>query len=243
MPADTAEPLAPATEVAAPSLTAELGDARAAAVAEERGGHEIKLNFINQSNDRNNSSVVIFGKNVATSFDELAVAWQVIKNCGQGWNHPFTYPMDNQVSVSDSHGNHAPRLLATSGQSFSAQSSVSGDALQLSGVSNSPAEVQVRNDLLQGAINANIYKAGKLLATRTSVAPGQKAVFQFKPTIWIGVASQVEEGEVLNSAIISDINTEISLLGIASADIIMTGGGPGPNSTPFQFNLQNVVYA
>lgn len=243
MPADTAEPLAPATEVAAPTDVHEGSAAHNATVVSGGGGHEIKLNFINQSNDRNNSSIVIFGKNVATSFDEFAVAWQVIKNCGQGWNHPFTYPMDNQVSVSDSHGNHAPRLLATSGQAFSALTSSSGDTLQLSGVSNSPAEVQVRNDLTVGALNANIYKAGKLLATRTSVAPGQKAVFQFKPTIWIGVASQVEEGEVINSAIISDINTEISLLGIASADIVMTGGGPGQNSTPFQFTLQNVVYA
>ena len=44
----------------------------------------------------------------------------------------------------------------------------------------------------------------------------------------------------MNSAIISNINTELSLLGIASADIVMTGGGPGPNSTPFQFTLENV---
>ena len=43
------------------------------------------------------------------------------------------------------------------------------------------------------------------------------------------------------SAVVSNINTEISLLGIASADIVMTGGGPGANSTPFAFSLQNVV--
>ncbi|MBT9441299.1 MAG: hypothetical protein IV087_05435 [Acidovorax sp.] len=45
----------------------------------------------------------------------------------------------------------------------------------------------------------------------------------------------------MNSAIISNINTELSLLGIASADIVMTGGGPGANSTPFAFNLENIV--
>ena len=71
--------------------------------------------------------------------------------------------------------------------------------------------------------------------------PWQKAVFEFKPTIWIGVASQVVQGQVMNSAIISNINTELSLLGIASADIVMTGGGPGANSTPFAFNLENIV--
>jgi hypothetical protein len=47
----------------------------------------------------------------------------------------------------------------------------------------------------------------------------------------------------MDSAIISNIDTEISLLGLASADIIMTGGGPGQNSTPFEFQLANVVMA
>jgi hypothetical protein len=59
--------------------------------------------------------------------------------------------------------------------------------------------------------------------------------------LFIGVVSQVEEGEVMNSAILSDINTELSLLGIQSADIVMTGGGAGPQATPFEFTLENVV--
>jgi hypothetical protein len=41
----------------------------------------------------------------------------------------------------------------------------------------------------------------QLVVTRTQVAPGLKAVFQFQPRIWIGVVSQVGQGEVLNSAI------------------------------------------
>ena len=45
--------------------------------------------------------------------------------------------------------------------------------------------------------------------------------------IWIGVVSQIEQGQVMNSAILSDINTEISLLGISRADIVMRGGGAG----------------
>ena len=41
----------------------------------------------------------------------------------------------------------------------------------------------------------------------------------------------------------SDVNSEIGLLGVQSADIVMTGGGVGPNATPFKFSLENVVYA
>ncbi len=204
---------------------------------------DIKLNLINNSNDRNNSRIVIFQKNEATSFEELSVAWRVINNLGQGWHHPFTYPMAMTISASDSWGNFSAQKTAENGQQFEVVRDPSGDILKYGGAASSPNEVEVLNALGQGAINANVYRDGKLLAAKTAIAPGQKAVFQFRPTLWIGVASQVEEGKVMNSAILSEINTELSLFGIASADIVMTGGGPGPNSSPFEFTLQNIQYA
>lgn len=204
---------------------------------------DIKLNFINDSNDVNNSEIVIFAKNVAADIQEMPVAWQVIKNCGQGDNHPFVYPMATQVGASDSWGNYTPLLNAANGQQFAMALEASGDVLRYNGQTSSPNQIEVLNSLQQGAINAGIYKSGKLYAQATSIAPQQKSVFQFKPTIWIGVASQVLEGDVMNSAIISSINTELSLLGLSSADIVMTGGGAGASATPFEFNLTNVVYA
>jgi hypothetical protein len=204
---------------------------------------DIQLNFINHSNDVNNSEVVIFQKNLATGAGALAVAWLVIKNCGQGDNHPFVYPFDTMVGAGDSWGNYTPQMLAQNGQMFAMSHTPSGDELAYHGPSTSPTEVQVLNALPMGVISADAYKAGRLLATKTGISPQQKAAFRFDPTIWIGVVSQVQEGSVMNSAIMSSINTELSLLGIASADIVMTGGGPGPKATPFQFSFENVVYA
>ncbi len=200
----------------------------------------IELNFVNNSNDENNSEVVIFQKNVASNFDELAVAWKVIKYCGQGDHHPFVFTFSTQVRASDSYGNYTSELDAANGQLFQMSLTSADDRLAAAGSGSSGTEIQVLNNMARGAINANIYKAGKLLATKTSIAPQQKAVFEFKPTIWIGVASQVEQGQAMNSAIISSINTELSLLGVASADIVMTGGGPGPNAAPFAFKLENI---
>jgi hypothetical protein len=206
---------------------------------------DIQLNFINRSNDKNNSQIVIFQKNVNTDFGELAVAWQVIENCGQGDNHPFVFPMTMSVGALDSHGNYTQQKQADNGQLFTMQNTLSGNQLNVADIDTNPSmtEVHVLNGLEKGAITTSIYKAGKLLATKTSVVPQQKAVFQFKPTIWIGVASQIVEGDVMNSAIISNINTELPLLGIASANIVMTGGGPGASSTPFRFALDNIVMA
>jgi hypothetical protein len=203
----------------------------------------IQLNLINHSNDHNNSSIVIVGKNVATGLNELAVAWQVIQHLGQGFSHPFTYDLDVSLAASDSYGNYSPQIPAENGTQFSMSLSDSGDVFAHTGQAASPTEIEVLNQLPQGAINAHVYRSGKLYATKTGIAPGQKAVFEFKPTIWIGVVSELQEGDIMNEAILSDINTELALLGITKANIIMTGGGTGADATPFQFSLQDVVYA
>jgi hypothetical protein len=204
---------------------------------------DIKLNFINRSNDVLNSDVVIFQKNIATDAEELAVAWTVIHDCGQNDCHPFTWPQDFQVSAGDSWGNYTALQVAQAGQLFQMKRTTSGDQLLQDGPSTSQNEIQVLNALTQGSISANIYKSGRLIATKTAVVPGQKAVFEFRPTIWIGVVSQVTQGQVITSAVMSTVNTEISLLGIASADIVMTGGGAGAPPPPFSFSLENVVMA
>lgn len=204
---------------------------------------DIKLNLINRSNDTNNSKVVIFQKNAALIGEGPPIAWTVIQNCGPGDRHPFSFPDDLSLSTTDEYGNATPPLSAINGQLYRVGSTASGHSLESAGAATTSSEIQLSNDLQIGAVNAGIYKSGKLLAAKTPVAPGQQAIFEFKPTIWVGAVSQLEEGQVLNSAIISDVNTELSLLGVASADIVMTGGGPGPASTPFQFNLENVVKA
>lgn len=202
---------------------------------------EIRLNLINHSRDVANSSYVIFQKNVAENFGELAVAWLVVKNLSISANHPFVYPLGFKVSAGDAWGNYTPQLDATDGQVFEMRRSSSGDVLQLSGTpASSPTEVELHNVLPEGGISANVYRDGRVVASKTNISPGQKAVFEFKPRIFIGAVSHIEEGTAMRSAVLKTINTEIDLLGISSADIVITGGGGGPNATPFEFTLTNV---
>lgn len=203
----------------------------------------IKLNFINQSNDALNSQVVVFQKNKVTAYGETAVAWKVITNCARGSNHPFEYPAAFYVAVGDSWGNFTPQQKAKPGDVFRVINTTSGVQLVPNGNEANDTEIDIQNDLAKGAINAFIYKGGRKLAGLTNVVPGQMASFAFNPTIWIGVFSQVTEGQVMNAAMLSQVNTEISLSGISSADIIMTGGGVGPSAQPFTFTLTNVVMA
>ena len=204
----------------------------------------ITLNFINESNDANNSQIVIFQKDESLHQDNHAIAWQVLNNVPRGGNLPIEYSYNMNLVTVDRQGNELNQPLTVQhGQLFRVHDNASNKVLAYEGPCSEQAEIQVQNDLSQGAIDANIYKDGKLLAKKKKVASGQKAVFKFNPSLWIGVATKpVVEGEVLDSAIMKQINTEISLLGIKSADIVMTGGGPGASSTSFQFNLENVVY-
>jgi hypothetical protein len=80
---------------------------------------DVKLNLIDHSNDQNNSEIVIFSKNVATNFEETAVAWVVVKNLGQGSHHPFVYPEQTDVAVSDSWGQLLTAICSRSRRCFS----------------------------------------------------------------------------------------------------------------------------
>ncbi len=199
-----------------------------------------KLNFIKKSNDNNDSTIVIFQKNVAESIDETAVAWTDIKNPKQLIKYSFLYPAHFKVQASDPEGNPTRTMTACEGQSFEIATDKSENILKLS---TTPAinkkDVDIKNNLETGAINGYALKDKKILAAKSGIAPGQKAVFQFPPTIWVGAVSQVEEGDVMKSAVIQTINKELPLEDLSSADIVMTGGGPGATSTPVTFNLEN----
>lgn len=107
---------------------------------------DIQLNFVNQSNDLNNSTVVIFQQSPISN----AAPWKVIKGPAVGEKHPIAYPSTHE------------------------------------------------------------------------------------PVIYLGVSDDQA------TAGIASINTEISLLGISSADIWMTGGGS--EATPVAFSLHDVNY-
>ncbi|WP_411878059.1 hypothetical protein [Polaromonas sp. YR568] len=205
---------------------------------------DIKLRFVNKSSDGNKSEVVIYQKSVLTTMASLSVAWKVIRYCGRDCTHPFVYPDGYEVSISDEYGNFTPRLRAKNGQMLSLISTPTGARrLLYTGPAGASTELDVLNAMGQGAVDVCIFKDGRLMGAKTSVSPGQKAVFQYQPALWIGVCSEVVQGEPINSAVLPGINTELSLIGIASADIVMTGGGPGEGSTAYEFNLENIVQA
>lgn len=202
---------------------------------------DIALNFVNRSNDTNNSDIVIFQKNGATNANERAVAWTVIHNCGPGSNHPFLYSRAIAVAASDRFGNYTPQQPAAPGDAFQLVLKNTGHQLIPTGSTTGVRQLRVVNALSQDAIGAHIYRGGRLLAISTGITPQQRAAFEFEPIIWIGAVSMIGEGADMHPEIASSCNTAFSLDGILSADIVMSGGGPGASAKPFAFHLEKVV--
>ena len=197
------------------------------------------LNFIDMSNDANNAEIVFFQRNRVVDLEEIAIAWKVIKNCGRGSSHPFTFPGEVDINIVDSWGNYTPLQRAREGERFKATMGPSGVGLSFSGpISHS--EIHIVNNLREGSLKANVYKGGYLLASKGSVAPEQVAIFGFSPVLYVGAVSNLNQGDVIDSAISSEINTSLDLFGVASADIVLTGGGSGISAKPFHFALENV---
>jgi hypothetical protein len=205
---------------------------------------DIRLRFVNRSNDCGNSEVVLFQRDVIPDLDTFAVAWKVIRYCGRDCFHPFVYSTDIDVALGDEHGNFSPRAAAPAGTRFAVDAHPTGRGrLVPDRAGASGGDVEVVNRMTRGAVNVNAFSAGRLIAVKEAVAPGQKAVFRFTPTLWIGVASQVQESRALHAAVLSSVNTQLPLAGIAAADIVMTGGGTGADAQPFAFALEHVVRA
>ena len=199
--------------------------------------------IINKSSDQNNSNVVFFKRNLA-GWDSPAIAWRVISLDGTTAFSEFSYNTSFFISTQDSYGNISDPKEAKFGQNWKVFEIPSGKMIKDTGA---PAiksdEIELKNQLMKGSINAHLYNEGFLIAAETGIAPGQKGIIGLDHHIYVGVSSQVKEGEEINSAILNDINQSFSLVGITKAELIVTGGGQGPNAEPFQFELVPLSYA
>ena len=197
----------------------------------------IKLNFINESADTNNTPIVLFYKSNNANAD--LIAWKVIENCGNGDNHPFAYDLQNKIVAGDSWGNFSPKLDASVGQAFIMKNETSGNVMKNDGATGNPYQIALKNDLELGAISANIFNNESLLFRMKGIVPQQKAVFEFKPTLFIAAIPYAVEGEVINTDFLPNAKAQINLQGMESADIVMSGGGSGAKATAFTFAIKN----
>ncbi|SIR42520.1 hypothetical protein SAMN05880566_112159 [Janthinobacterium sp. TND4EL3] len=199
----------------------------------------IKLNFINRSNEAGNTQIAIFQKNVASASNDLPMVWTVIASRGINDTQPLMWPLQ----IPDDHLGFSfqPKVEPTQHQ-LTAQDKPDVAGLPMT-VGTQALEVKVIDRLSRGALSADIYRSGRLLASTQDDEACQSTAHADEPAILLGAVTGMTAGEAASTALLSQVNTELSLLGIASADIVMTGGGSGPSPTPLSFHLENIVLA
>ncbi len=197
---------------------------------------EIELTLINRSNDADESHIVIFQKNAAPGAASQVVAWRVVHGLQKEYPYTIMFPTSLQLAAADSYGDSTPQRDVEAGQLGVVVMDASGLELQVDAGAN-PLEIVVRNGLSNGPITATLYRDYMPIVKQTGISLGIEATFEFKPSIWIGVVSQIEEGDIMDAAIVNTVNTELSLMGINNANIIMSGGG----AEPFRFTLEAAV--
>ena len=183
---------------------------------------------IDRSSVDSNKRLFVFIINVAAGFDEESILpWQ-----DEIFNHSifgFNFTASNVVEITVNGVKMKP-IVAALHKLYTVD--LASKSVVEYGASSSPTEFGVINTLSTDIV-ATIKRNGSAIES-TTVAPSATKKFQYQPKMRIGVSDNLAEVMPL-----SEVNTELSTLGIKSADIVITGG----NGSPYSFSLSNIVYS
>lgn len=204
----------------------------------------VKLRFLNQSRVVRSTDVVIFQKNKIWKTQPNIVPWKVIQNCTANHYHPLEYTDELKVSIGDSWGNFSLPQVVEPNTHYEVVKLPIGRRFQKANQQFRDVRgLTIKNNLHRGAISVNVYRNGRLVAQDPVVIPGQQSFFAFDPILYIGAVSNIQEGIVHHSAVMSSVNTQLSLLGVRSTDIVMRDSDRRQSSLqPFSFSLENVGF-
>lgn len=193
----------------------------------------IDLIFYNESDLKETPKIVLFQKHLIGGAQGDPVAWKVLKNLARGYRHPFQFDLNPQMRVKGSSGTQIGGLIDLEySKSYVTQTDTEGDK-----VTQDLLTVPLVNQFKKDTISAEIFRGGRLLAVTRSIKPEESVIFQFNQVLWVGIANNETEGEILSEVAQTKIHTGLNLEGVNTAEIVMTGGG----TKPLSFSLRNVT--
>jgi hypothetical protein len=202
---------------------------------------DINILYVNESNDEDNSSVLVFMKPTESNFAAKATAWQVIDNIGYNCWHKFTYTLNTSVIAMWDNGKSGTFPMDTSnGKTYALKETKGGFSLDENGKTCAANEFDVINQVRTAhGISVVAFKDSKPILTKNSIAKGEKAEFVFHPKLYFGLSSEYEVGEVVSSAVMSDEFKEVNLDGLKSLTVTLKGNA----ADGFTFDISEEVPA
>ncbi|NQZ11576.1 MAG: hypothetical protein HRT35_30875 [Algicola sp.] len=188
----------------------------------------IKITYINKLMNNDLPTIFVFTKNETPTFDALkdGVAWRVIPDIGRASSSSFIFPINTSVGATWQNGqNKTQQLTSVIGNCYTVSKDQTGIVLAANGTASDTKSIDVNNDVnVPNGISAQLYKDGKLMMEKKIVGFGQKATFVLKPKLYWGVASEIEESQLLNSAVLSTNSFfEQDLEGVTKATVSCNG--------------------
>lgn len=171
---------------------------------------EIKINYVNKSMNDDLPKVFLFLKNEIPTFDSLkeGVAWKVIEDVGRGSSCGFTFPVETAVSASWNSGSClTSKIISQIGSRYVVDKNNTGIVIEQNGNAGDSKSIDVSNKInVKNGISVNLYKDDKIIVTKKIVAFDQKATFVVHPKLYWGLASEIQEGMELSSAVLNSNN-------------------------------------
>jgi len=189
---------------------------------------DIEITYVNKSMNNDLPTVFVFTKNETPTFDALkeGVAWRVIPDIGRSSSSSFVFPIVTEVGATWQGGQNKTQVLSsTIGKRYTVSKDATGVVLAANGSASDTKSIDISNDVnVQNGISAQLYKDGKLMMEKKIVGNGQKATFVLKPKLYWGIASEIQESQLLNSAVLNTDNFfEQDLEGVTKAIISLNG--------------------
>jgi hypothetical protein len=180
------------------------------------------LRFINNTGNNDPKRIIVAAKSVGTDSDADLFWRDLVLQAGQ----TFVVNFNRALYMTASQGEEVfPMIRVTPGRKYH----ISGGELADNGAASGGSAVDFQNDTGSGVL-VTLYKDARVFAEIT-VSSSSTYSFQYQSRLWMGAFDGLED-----ELDFSDINTEMSLLGIKSADVSITG-----SSEPYSLSLTNIV--
>lgn len=187
----------------------------------------VKVNYINRSMNPDQPTIFVFTKNMIPTFDVLkeGIAWRTMPDIGKSSSSTFVFPIISQVRVNWGGSNYTETLNAEIGKRYTVQKDDTGIVLIPNGLASQSNAIEVSSEVkVENGCSAELIKDGNVVMRKEIVAYNQKATFILHPKLYWGLASEIQVGQVLSSAVLNtDQFFEQDIEGVSSVDVVLEG--------------------
>ena len=197
------------------------------------------ITFVNETDNPDQPRIFVFARNEASASDALTdeIAWRVMPTLGKGASSMFIYTLVGTVQAMWGGCNSTRSLPADVGMRYVVEEDATGIVLVPDGSASQPNAIEVSSVVhVVGGIEAQLLRDDKAFMRQAVVAYGQKATFIVESKLYWGIASEIQEGQLINTAILErDTFFELDLQGVSQATVTLSGD----SQAGYQFTVES----